>query len=46
MSYSTKDFNKDVDKLRKLIAKCEQLEEQQNAQKLYKPFRNLNNYLN
>ncbi len=44
MTYSTQDFNKDVNKLRELIRKCEELEEKKETKYLYKPFRNSTNY--
>ena len=44
MSYSTKDFNQDVAKLKELIAKCIELEQKQKTKYCYKPYRNLTNY--
>ena len=44
MTYSTQDFNSDVNKLRELIRKCEELEEKKEVKYCYKPFRNSTNY--
>ena len=44
MSYTREQFNSDVNKLRELIRKCEELEEKKEVKYLYKPFRNSTNY--
>ena len=43
-TYSTEDFKQDVNKLRELIDKCEQLERQNNQTYCYPPYRTLQNY--
>ena len=43
-TYSTEDFKQDVNKLRELIDKCEQLERQITQTYCYKPYRTLQNY--
>ena len=44
MSYTTEQFNKDVKKLKDLIAKCEELEEKKQTKYCYKPYRTIHNY--
>ena len=43
-TYSTEDFKQDVNKLRELIDKCEQLERQNTQTYCYPPYRTLQNY--
>ena len=43
-TYSTEDFKQDVNKLRELIDKCEQLEIQNTQTYCYPPYRTLQNY--
>ena len=43
-TYSTEDFKQDVNKLRELIDKCEQLERQNTQTYSYPPYRTLQNY--
>ena len=44
MTYTTKEFHKDVAKLREIIAKCDDLERQNQRQYCYKPYRTIHNY--
>ena len=43
-TYSTEDFKQDVNKLKELIDKCEQLERQNTQTYCYPPYRTLRNY--